>query len=134
MTLSIRGWVVGAVLIVPLLVLASAAARDDAFRPTHRSNPDIPVIVRSEPSTGSDPVGVVFPSTPLVIAGEAVDADGLVWHRILVADGTTGWIRALDVGPLPAGATASPAAGAGAGSPAASPLANPATPATPARS
>jgi uncharacterized protein YgiM (DUF1202 family) len=91
----------------------TAMARDDAFTPTHQVSADKAVIVRSDPSLESTAVATVAPMTELELLDEQADGAGTVWVEIRTSDGSTGWIRAIDVSTLTDAVNTLPETGTG---------------------
>lgn len=66
----------------------------EAFKMTHRSNSNVRVNLRPQPSTDNVPVTVLAPSTPLQsLNQQTTGADGAQWTKVRTEDGTEGWLR-----------------------------------------
>jgi hypothetical protein len=82
----------------PTVAPVAQASTQQAFTPTHESNPDFTVNFRPGPSIDSgDPVAALDPGTPLQYLGQQTTGDdGSVWLQMTTEDGTVGWLREVD--------------------------------------
>lgn len=71
------------------------------FEPTDRIGTSRSVNLRTGPGVTYGINGVVAPGTLLEAAGETATVNGVLWRRFYVSDGRIGWIRDIDVLPVP---------------------------------
>jgi hypothetical protein len=57
--------------------------------------------LRAGPGVGFPSRGLLPRGTPLAATGEAAYAGGFLWRRFTLADGRSGWVRDIDVLPVP---------------------------------
>jgi hypothetical protein len=73
-----------------------------AFKPDYQIRGDQGINLRSQPTTDSDIVTTLSPSTPLQYLNqqqptENPDQDGPSWMKFRTEDGEVGWVRKIDV-------------------------------------
>jgi hypothetical protein len=71
------------------------------FRATDYIGAPVPVNLRSGPGTSFATQGLLPSATALASTGESADAEGFLWRRFRLADGRIGWVRQVDVLPVP---------------------------------
>jgi len=77
-----------------------SASPTPIWEATHEIVSGETVNYRAGPTTDSDVVDVLAPGTELKFIGEQEVTDGVTWMHFQTQDGTTGWIRTVDVRPL----------------------------------
>jgi hypothetical protein len=69
----------------------------DAFAATDQIFTELPVNFRAGPGTAFAAQTALPPGTLLEATGETTTVDGVVWRQFRLANGTIGWVRAMDV-------------------------------------
>jgi uncharacterized protein YgiM (DUF1202 family) len=77
-----------------------SASPTPIWEATHEIVSGETVNFREGPTTDSDVVDVLAPGTELKFIGEQEVTNGVTWMHFQTEDGTTGWIRTVDVDPL----------------------------------
>lgn len=82
--------------------ITQSSPTSQAFKPDYQIRGDQGVNLRSNPSTDSDIVATLSPSTPLQYLNQQQptsnpDQDGPYWMKFRTEAGDTGWVRQIDV-------------------------------------
>lgn len=82
--------------------ITQASPTTKAFTPDYQIRGDQGVNLRANPSTDSDIVATLSPSTPLQYLNQQQptsnpDQDGPYWMKFRAEDGSVGWVRQIDV-------------------------------------
>jgi hypothetical protein len=82
--------------------ITQASPTSQAFKPDYQIRADQGVNLRAQPSTDSDIVETLSPSTPLQYLNvqqptSNPDQDGPYWMKFRTEDGSVGWVRQIDV-------------------------------------
>lgn len=82
--------------------ITQSSPTSQAFTPDYQIRGDQGVNLRAQPSTDSDIVATLSPSTPLQYMNQQQptdnpDQDGPYWMKFRTEDGDIGWVRQIDV-------------------------------------
>jgi hypothetical protein len=87
-------------LATPRATPSISASPSPIWEATHEIVSGETVNFREGPTTDSDVVDVLPPGTELKFIGEQEVTGGVTWMHFQTEDGTTGWVRTVDVDPL----------------------------------
>jgi cytoskeletal protein RodZ len=82
--------------------ITQSSPTSQAFKPDYQIRGDQGVNLRAQPSTDSDIVATLSPSTPIQYLNDRQptdnpDQDGPYWMKFRTEDGESGWVRQIDV-------------------------------------